>query len=407
MAGREDGIVIDVVDVMRADPLAAVPRHLRGIAGHGVLIHAGMAAHDAAEGQNVALGISQILVHPAEGLQEDVDALVMELVASGNDDDARLFGEFPAQKSLGAAYDSGAVGLGTGALLREIGDDAQVEAVRGDDVGLPAENDAGFFGRDVAHRGEAVSFPGRGCFHGALGRNAERSRFPAGIEFGGQHGIEVAAVAGEGAAEHGGVRCKDRPHGRAVALEVEESGAAHPFVELGYGRAAYGLEHVLVDGRDDLAAGRGEHDRLDVVPAAGHGVDLVFLPVFVEELVLVVAVAEIDQDDLGLAGDIPVSEAAFQVVRLEDFADGLDDGVAVFLEIRVVAQIRSEKPVILPEVFDGLKGFAADDGVDAAYFIADFPRGLKQRDIAIIHQEPPKSMKSCEKWFASVLFRPH
>ena len=83
-----------------------------------------MAAHDAAQGQHVALRIGQVLIDFAEGLQKDVYALVVELVASGNDDDARLLGELAAQEARGAAQHGGAVGQGTRALLREIGDDA-------------------------------------------------------------------------------------------------------------------------------------------------------------------------------------------------------------------------------------------------------------------------------------------
>ena len=154
---------------------------------------------------------------------------------------------------------------------------------------------------------------------------------------------------------------------------------------MGYCRHAHRLHKVLVDGLDDLAAGRGEHDRLHIVPAAGHGIDVVELPVVVEELVLVAEIAEVHQDDLGVAWNKPVAYAALQVVLLQRSAERIERRPCVFLKIGIVAKVGTQQPVVLAKILDSLQNLAADDGVDAAYLVADFPGSLKQCDVSVIH----------------------
>ena len=112
---------------------------------------------------------------------------------------------------------------------------------------------------------------------------------------------------------------------------------------------------------------------------------MVVLPVLIEKLVLIVAVAEIDQDDLGVAGNGPVPKAALHAVGLQGLADGLHGGAKVFLKLRVVAQIRPQKPIVLAKVVHSLQGLAADNSVNAANLVADFPGSLEKCDIAVIH----------------------
>ena len=382
--------------MVRAQPLPAVGGHEGGVAAHGIAVDAGVAAHDAAQGEHVGGGVGQIVLDLGQGFEEDVHALVVEFVAPGDEHDARVFRQLPAQQAAGAGQDGRAVGRWAIAIHGKVGNDAQVEAVGRDDVGLAAQDDACFFGGDVAHRGEAVGLPGGDGLHGELGRDAERGRLAARVEIPVvQHAVEILAVAGKGAAEHGGVGREDRAHGRAVALEVEQARAAHPLVELGYGRGADGLEQVLVEGGDDLAAGRGEHDGLDVVPAAGHGVHAEGLPVLEEQLVLVVAVLEADQNGLGVARDFPAAEAALEVVGVQNLAHGLDERVAALLEVDVVAEVGAEQPVVLAEVVDGLQGFAAHDGVDAADLVADFPRRFEEGDVAVVHSMLLREREGC------------
>ncbi len=56
-------------------------------------------------------------------------------------------------------------------------------------------------------------------------------------------------------------------------------------MEEGDGTAAVGHYKTFVDGVDHFAAGGSEHDRLDVVPAAGEGIHPVVFPQFIKQLV--------------------------------------------------------------------------------------------------------------------------
>ncbi len=142
---------------------------------------------------------------------------------------------------------------------------------------------------------------------------------------------------------------------------------------------------MLVEGGDDFAAGRRKHDGLDVVPGAGHGVHAEGFPVLEKQLVLVVAVFEADKNGLGVARDLPVAEAALQIVGVQNLVHGIDEGIAALLEVGVVAEVGAKQPVVLAKVVDGLQGLAAHDGVDAANLVADFPRRFEEGDVAVVH----------------------
>ncbi len=58
---------------------------------------------------------------------------------------------------------------------------------------------------------------------------------------------------------------------------------------------------------------------------------------------------------------------------LEGGADRIERGPGVFLKIGVVPKIRTQQPVVFTKIFYSLQDLAADDSIDAAYLVADFP----------------------------------
>ena len=190
--------------------------------------------------------------------------------------------------------------------------------------------------------------------------------------------VDVEAGAGHGASQHGGVRGEDRAHIGRVGLEVEQAAAAHPFMEMGQGRAIGGDVQCLAGGLDHFAAGRAEHDRFHIVPAAGDGVHTVAVPEREQQLALVIAVTVADQDDLGAAGDVPAPEAAIQVAPVGLLAQFLPAGLVGLFKVGIVAQVGSQKEIVLSKGGQGLQDLAADDGIDAADLVADLPADLKE-----------------------------
>ena len=80
-AGVDNGVLRGVPHIMGADEGLAVVRFSR-VAGHGRRVDARVAAHDHAEHQNGGLGAGQVAVGLGQGVQKDVHALVVHLVAA-------------------------------------------------------------------------------------------------------------------------------------------------------------------------------------------------------------------------------------------------------------------------------------------------------------------------------------
>ena len=374
-AGVQDGVVFDAVELVAGEEavlgMSGIGVH-GGVAVHSVGIGAGMAAHHEHEGQHLLSSALEGLLGLGEGVDEEVHALVVMLVAAGADEDAGIFGQFAAQELVHRGDHGGTVLLGQLAILAVVEDGGEVEAVGGDHVGLAAEEVAGFFSSDAAHGGEDIGFAGAHGLHGALGHHVEAGSFLRGRDLG-HAGIDVDAVAAEGAAEHGGVRGEHSADEGGEHLEGEDAGAAHPFMEVGYAVDLLAGGQHLMDGGDDFAAGVAEGHGLDVVPAAGEGVDAEAFPELTQELVGVVAAVEVHQDDAGTARDLPAAEAAAKILVPEGVADGIPAGLVRFGELGVVLGVGADEEVFAVEGAHSLLRLAGDDFVDAADLVAHFP----------------------------------
>ena len=139
-----------------------------------------------------------------------------------------------------------------------------------------------------------------------------------------------------------------------------------------------------MDGRDHLAAGRGEHDRLNVVPAAGKGIHTVIFPHFVQQLVAGVTLGKIHQNGLGPSRYVPAAQATLEIPGAQGQALRIPDMFVCFFKTGVLLQGRAQQEVILAESFHGLQRLAADHGINAPHLVANFPAYFKQRDRGVI-----------------------
>ena len=160
LAGVEDGVIGLVVDMMAADPEGALPGDFGRIAADRVGIDPAVPAHDRAQGQHIGLGLAEGRVDHAEGIEKDIDALVVVFVAAGDDEDAGIRGQLAAQQAAGGLQQTLPGGGGQVPVPAVVGDDAHVQAIEGQHVGRTSQEDARLVGRDVADGGEAVCFTG-------------------------------------------------------------------------------------------------------------------------------------------------------------------------------------------------------------------------------------------------------
>lgn len=142
--------------------------------------------------------------------------------------------------------------------------------------------------------------------------------------------------AGQSPAEHGGVGGEDRAHIRREFFQGQQPGAAHPLVKKSHRAAAQRVDKVFMDRGDHFAAGRGEHHRLNIVPAAGKRVHAVIFPEFVEQLVGGVALGKIHQNGLGPARYVPAAQTAFEILGAQHKAQGIPDVLVGLLEVRIL-----------------------------------------------------------------------
>ena len=121
--------------------------------------------------------------HLLERLEEDVEPLVVELVAAARADDERLFLVFAAQARFGHG-DHRAARLGTlGVVLLARPHEVVFEAVGRYAVGLAAQQVFAFVGRDIAHGQELVEVRGGHLLDRVLGRDVELAGQLVGVEF--------------------------------------------------------------------------------------------------------------------------------------------------------------------------------------------------------------------------------
>ncbi|OPY91999.1 MAG: hypothetical protein A4E73_01573 [Syntrophaceae bacterium PtaU1.Bin231] len=374
IAGLQDRVRRLVVETVGGDGRVALVRlHLVTLQQRDQI---GVASQDQQESQD-GVARRRLMLQSPQGIQKDVDPLVVELVPSRDHHDLRGRRDVLAEKTGrgGKQFFPGVEGRRP--VLRKIRNVLHVQAVRRDDIGSAAQEILRLHGGDLADRREAVGLPGRYGLHGILRRDVVGGGLP--LRRDPLHvGVDVDPGAGHRTSEDRGVGRENRPDLRHPFLQAQEGRSAHPFMDLRHRRKIVGAHHQVVGDLDHLAAGVTEHDRLDIVPAAGNGIDAVVLPDPVEELFLVVLRSGAHEDDPRIARDFPSSAAA------GDFLDGgglPKPGPALLvrlLEIDVRFQVGAEQEVLVPVILCGLAQLACDDRVDAADLVADLPTDFEQ-----------------------------
>jgi len=345
-----------------------------------------IAPQDEQEGQHAGT-TAALLLQTSQRLEEDVDPLVVILVAPGNDEDPCFPGELPAEKPgrRGKEFLPGTFRGRPGKGV--VGNVLHVQGIGGDHIGGPGEEIFRLGGGNLAHRGEAVGLPGRDCFHGIFGGNVVGTRLPLGGEMF-HHPVDVHPGTGKGTAEDRGMGRKHRSHLGYALFQIEQTGAGHPLVKVGDGGKVVGADGKVVDRLDDLPTGKAEHDGFDVIPAAGDGIDAKGLPEPKQELVLVIFLAGAHQNRLGLPGYFPAAEATGDILDRRPFPYLRPAVLVGLLEIHIGLQIGPQEDIAVPIDIQRLPQLAGDHGVDAAHLVADLPAHLEQITVADFRHDP-------------------
>ena len=314
-----------------------------------------------------------------ERFDEDVDALVAELVAAAGADDQRVARELLAQAGFGHRDHRLAGLVALGVVLLAGPHEVVFEAVGRHAVRLAAQQVFAFVGRDVAHREEGIVVCGGHLLDRMFGRDVEPPGQFVGVEFR-EVVVERQSVAGDAAAHDRGVGGEHRGHVGGAVAQVEAAGGGHPFVEMRGGLVGRGAEGLDVGG-DHHARGPAEEHRLDVVPLSRDRVHVVRLPEAFEDLVLAGDQRrEIDQHRRRFALDLPAADAHADALVVEFLAPCLQQR-GVLLELGVHALVRevgAEQDVAVCEFAGHGLCLGRDDGVYAADFVAYLPTYFEQ-----------------------------
>ena len=148
-------------------------------------------------------------------------------------------------------------------------------------------------------------------------------------------------------------------------------------MEVGLGLIAFAGQ-ILKRGFDGHAAHGREEDGFHIIPVAAHGIDTKVLPVFIENLLDIHRLAKVDQHHLRAPGDLPASKAAGQTTCVQGRPDRLPFRLVGLLKSRVLLQHGTQHKIFVATVLHGPGCFGADDRVDTANKMADFPAHLKK-----------------------------
>jgi hypothetical protein len=216
-------------------------------------------------------------------LEQEVDALVVELVAPRDAHEARV-GDVLSEHTMGQVAQP-VFRFGARGRPGDLVDHVQVDAVGQQRLGLAPEEQLGLVAGHLADRGEHVGRARARGLDRVLRAHVLRLRGLLGVAPG-QTLLGRQPAGSEGAPEHGGVGREHRADLGHALLQVQHARAGHPLVELRHRRAARAGAVLLPPGLDHDRGRVAEHHRLEVVPAAEERVDFELLPEPGEDLVL-------------------------------------------------------------------------------------------------------------------------
>ena len=255
-----------------------------------------------------------ILVEAAQGLDEEVDALVLEFVTAAVDHHQAVGVEGLAAQSPGNFQDLGSGGfaffLEGGFILPK----GMVDAILRHHIGLAVEELLTLLCRDVAHRREGVGILGRLLLHRLLRDHVKlHGHHRRQVSF--QVVVQRQAVARDGTAEVGGVRGEHRGNLWTMLLQIKHARTRHPLVELRHDVTSL-LQIEVAETLDHLAGGIAEQHRLDIIPLAADAVQFILFPKMPKDFVLgLVKWRIVHKNGDGAAFDLPSSDTAFQALN--------------------------------------------------------------------------------------------
>ena len=349
-------------------------------AGHQFPLRTVVAGRNHNESLDAAALVIRV-VDPGEGIDENVNTLVVVFVAAANADKEGIGGHLlrtHGRRHLYQAVSGGVVQLHV-LLVRRRGK-AVLEAVGRHHIHRASQELGALLGRDLAHRGEGIGILGRCLFQGIDGRHVEAAGHLVSVILL-YIIIEGKVVAGEASSHHRGVGGEDRGHGHIGLFQLKHTGAGLPLVELGH-HLFSSLEIVVAEALYHAAGQDTEHGRFLIVPVAGEGIHSEVFPevsqdgIGLREMLLV-----IHQDGQGLSGNVPSSHAEDQ-----SFAAGLLLPGAVqhrvFQEIRVAGAVHpdigADEDVPPAQLGLQMECLGGNHGIDTAHLVTHFPTNLKQ-----------------------------
>ena len=338
--------------------------------------------------QNLSVEFARRL-YPFERIEEDVQTFVVELVATARADDERVVAEFAAETSLGNLNHRATCLAAFGFVLFAGPNEIVGKSVRRNRIRLFAEQIFAFAGSDVADRQKCVVVLRTHLFDGVFGHDIELPSQIVGVEFG-QIAVQGEPVARDATPHNRCVGSHDRSDVWRMFAQVETARGCHPFVEMRHDLIRSGAEGIDIR-FDDLASDVTEQNRLDIVPLSRNRIDLVGLPQHFQHVILLCEECrEVDEDCDWRAVDFPTTDADADAFVVERLPPSLHQR-SILLELRyavVLREIGTYDDIFVAQQIGYGRCFGGDDGVYAAYFVADFPTDFEQsvgRECVFVH----------------------
>ena len=170
-------------------------------------------------------------------------------------------------------------------------------------------------------------------------------------------------------------------HGDAGFLDLEDTGARLPFVELGH-HFLPSLEVVIAEALDHAAGEHAKYGRFLVIPVAREGIHSEILPqvsqngIGFRQMLLVIY-----QNGHGLARNVPPAHPEDQALGTGLRLPGAVQH-RIFQEVRVAGTVHpyigADENVTPSQLGLQMKRFGGNYGIDTAHLVTHFPTNFKQ-----------------------------
>ena len=312
-------------------------------------------------------------------IEEDIQTLVVELVATACADDKRLLLELVRETSLSNCDHSLASLLALCVVLLACPNEVVLEAVRSYNINLLAEQVCALTSCDVANRKECIVVLCTHLLDRVLCHNIELTSQVVGIELL-QVAIERKVVTCDATAHHGCVSTHHSCDVWRVLAQVKTTRAGHPLVEVSHHLLGSCAEVIHIR-LDNLTCQVTEQYRLYIIPLSRDRINLVVIPQLLQHIVLACKeCGEVDKDCDRVTAHIPTANTNTNTVVIESLTPSLHQHWILhkLRNLAILREVGTDSDISIAQLLCNCQSLGSQHGVDTANFVTYLPAYLKK-----------------------------